>query len=355
MPGEPAFSRFGAPDAVVRPGQSIQSAIDAAEAGDRIFVRPGVYREALRIEKPDIALVGLGRRIGSSGAAVVVIEDPGDEENGIYVDGNGDGVELVNLTIRGFEENGALLYGVDGFLLSELIAEDDGEYGLFPVHSQNGVIERSVASGHSDTGIYVGQSTDVVIRDSRAFGNVNGFEIENSSRIQAFGNEAFGNTAGFLVVLLPGLPVKASSDILLENNYSHDNDLPNFADHGFEALVPSGSGILVIGTDDTRIRNNRVTGNDFVGIALINTGILSLLDPSIVIDVEPFPAHARIVNNVVTGNGTGAPPIPALPVVADLLWDGTGDDNCWSGNTFDSSLNLNLPTGPPEPALPACD
>lgn len=353
-PEEPAFSRFGPPDALVGPGQSIQEALNAARPGDRIFVRPGVYREALVIDKPDIALVGLGRRLGSSGAAIVLIENPGGEGNGIFVTGEGDGVELHNLTIRGFDRNGVLLVRVEGFLLSEIVAEDDGEYGLFPVLSSDGVIEGCVATGHSDTGIYVGLSTDVIIRNSRAHGNVNGFEIENSSRIRAHGNEAWNNTAGFLVVLLPGLSVKTSSDIVLEDNSSRDNDLPNFAEEGFEALVPSGSGILVIGTDETMVRGNRVTGNDFVGIALLNTGLLTVLDPSIVIDVEPFPEGARILDNIVTGNGTASPPIPLVPFGVDLLWDGTGSDNCWEGNTFGTSLSLDLPGGAPGPALPRC-
>ncbi len=350
---EPQLSRFGAPDRVVLPGQSIQSAVDAAQSGDRIFVPPGLYREALVIDKPGITLVGLGRAAeGTAGA--VVIENPGDEDDGIEVTSNGDGVVLANLTIRGFEENGVLLDGVEGFLLSDLTAENDGEYGLFPVRSSDGVIERCAASGHEDTGIYVGQSVRIAIRGSRAFQNVNGFEIENSSHVRVSGNEAHGNTAGFLVDLLPGLPVKTSSDIVLENNIARDNDLANFAEGGFEALVPPGTGILVLGTDETTVRYNLVTGNDFVGIAVINTGLLAALDPSITIDVEPYPDRARVIGNIVTGNGEALPPIPLVPFGVDLLWDGTGQDDCWSGNTFGSSLDLGLGGGSAGPELPEC-
>ena len=52
---------------MVRPGESIQAAIDAAEPGSTILIEPGVYREvgnadgtnALEISKSHIRLVGL--------------------------------------------------------------------------------------------------------------------------------------------------------------------------------------------------------------------------------------------------------------------------------------------------------
>jgi pectin methylesterase-like acyl-CoA thioesterase len=44
----------------VRPGQSIQAAIDMANPGDRILVPPGTYAEQLTIDKDGIDLIGLG-------------------------------------------------------------------------------------------------------------------------------------------------------------------------------------------------------------------------------------------------------------------------------------------------------
>src|SRR5439155_602344 len=118
----------------------------------------------------------------------------------------------------GFGENGVLLSGVNGFLISGVTAQDNGEYGLFPVHSSHGVIERCRASGHNDTGIYVGQSHDVIVRHSVAFGNVNGIEFENSQRVRGVANETYDNVVGILVVVLPGLDVKTTSDVLVAAN-----------------------------------------------------------------------------------------------------------------------------------------
>jgi len=328
--------RFGVPNAVVPSGGSIQAAIDAAAPGAVILISPGMYHEALTVAKAGIKLVGRGD---------VTIENPGDAEDGISVSDAGDGFALVNVTVRGFEENGVVLAGVDGFLLANVRAIDNGEYGLFPVFSSNGVIERCRASGHSDTGIYVGQSHHVIILGSVAFGNVNGIELENSSDVQAVGNETFDNVAGILVVLLPGLDIKTSANILVAGNRVHDNNHPNFAAPGeIESFVPSGSGILVVGTDRTTVSQNVVTGNAFTGIAVGSTlllGALAGLPPEAFADIEPNPDGARITRNVATGNGA-ASPIPFLPGV-DLLWDGSGTGNCWERNRFGSSYPAPLP------------
>ncbi|PYP59928.1 MAG: hypothetical protein DMD40_01160 [Gemmatimonadetes bacterium] len=334
----PEADRSASLGAIVPAGGSIQAAIDAAAPGAVIRISPGTYHEALTIAKPRITLIGLGS---------VVIENPGAAEDGITVGDAGDGFGLANVTVRGFEENGVRLDHVNGFVLLHVRAENDGEYGLFPVFSSHGAIVNCSASGHSDTGIYVGQSEYVSMLGNVASGNVNGLEIENSSHILAAGNEAFDNVAGILVVLLPGLDVKTSADVLVARNRVHDNNHVNFATPGeIESFVPSGSGILVVGTDRTTVSGNVVTGNQFTGIAVGSTlllGALAGLPHEAFADIEPNPDGARIAGNTVTGNG-GASPIPFLPAV-DLLWDGSGVGNCWQRNRFATSV--------PDP-LPAC-
>jgi parallel beta-helix repeat protein len=338
-PPPPLADRVGGPDIVVPAGGSIQSAIDGAAPGAVIEISAGTYHEALRVAKPRIALVGRG---------VVVIENPGAAEDGVNVSDAGDGFALANVTVRGFGENGVKLDHVDSFLLSNVRAENNGEYGLFPVFSSHGLIEHCTASGHSDTGIYVGQSDHITLRGNVASANVNGLEIENSSFVVAEDNESFDNVAGILVVLLPGLDVKTSSNIRVRDNRVHDNNRVNFGTPGdLASVVPSGSGILIVGSDRTAVTDNVVTGNRFTGIGVGSSlllGALAGLPPSAFADIEPNPDSDRVAGNTVTGNG-GTSPIPFLPAV-DLLWDGSGVGNCWHKNTFATSV--------PNP-LPACD
>src|SRR5207247_7164790 len=175
-----APDRFGRRDIIVPAGGSIQAAVNAAGPGAVIQIEPGIYAEAVHVAVPGLKLVGQRTKRGDG----VVIVNPGGEENGISVDPGSDGFALVNVTVRGFAENGVFLSGIHGFLLSEVTAQDNGEYGLFPVHSSDGVIERCRASGHDDTGIYVGQDTGVTVRQSVTFANVNGIEFENSHYVR---------------------------------------------------------------------------------------------------------------------------------------------------------------------------
>lgn len=324
---------------IVHAGGSIQAAINSTEGGAIIQIEPGVYDEAIVVDQPSIQLIGSGDG--------VVIQNPGDEDNGITVGDNGDGFVLKNVTIQDFEENGVFMTRVDQFLLSHVVTINNGEYGLFPLFCSHGVIEHCSATGHKDTGIYVGQSTDVEMNFNAAYANVNGIEIENCSDIIASKNQSYDNVAGMLVVLLPGLPTKTSSNILITNNHVYNNNHENFSEPGggFENFVPSGSGILVVGTDNTTVTDNKVNGNNFIGIATVSTlilGSLAGIPPEAFADIEPNPDGTKITSNVLHNNGSAPPQGIPLPGV-DLLWDGSGTNNCWKDNIYDSSFPSPLP------------
>ena len=61
------------------------------------------------------------------------------------------------------------------------------------------LIDSCVAIGASDAGIYVGQSENIIVKNSIAEFNVAGIEIENSYYADVFNNYASNNTGGILV------------------------------------------------------------------------------------------------------------------------------------------------------------
>jgi parallel beta-helix repeat protein len=352
----------------VKPGDSIQAAVDKAQPGDRILVKPGTYHEdgqpcptepshtcAVAIEENNIRLVGVPSRRHR-----VVLEADGDQDEGIAVGKSGDADCLTDaskrvhrslirgLTVRGFEDDGVFLICVDHWRVTRVRAVDNDEYGIFPSHALIGRLDHSFASGANDTGHYIGQSSHARVDHNVARGNVSGFELENSSHIRADHNLATGNTGGILSFALPNLDVKSNSDNRIDHNVVRNNDKANTCTEPDDAVcdVPPGTGILLIATDRNRVVQNRVGGNDSFGIALSNYCLATgLQEPACsALDIEPNPDGNRILDNRAMGNGTA--PAPTLPPVfaVDLAWDTTGTDNCWSGNKAGTTFPSPLPS-----------
>src|SRR5262245_18216200 len=325
------------------PGESIQAAVDPAAPGPTIDLRPGTYLQSVVVNKPDIAIIGLGPR-------KPVIADPagaGDgADNGIRVGDAGDRFQARNLVLKDFDRNGIFAARSDDFVFSGVDTVACGRYGLFPVRANGGLIDGCTDTGHTDSGIYVGTSTDITVRRCRAWSNVVGIEVENSSDSDVFDNLVFDNTAGIGVFLLPGLSVTTSADVRLKGNLVLGNNHPNFADSAdLVASVPSGIGIFVLGVDRMTIERNVVIGNDLIGIgvgSLLTFGRLAGLPPEAFDTIEPNSDGVVVRNNVVVANGRGASN-PVLPS-GDLVWDGTGMDNHWLGNIFLTSTPRPLPS-----------
>src|SRR6202011_4884632 len=133
-------------------------------------------------------------------------------------------------------------------------------------------------------GIYIGQSTDILVRANVSKNCAIGFEVENSSRIRVEGNLAIGNSTGILVDVLPGLIVTSTSNVNVASNVVIGNNRPNLVTDPTDilSLLPSGGGILNVGGDAVVITSNEVFNNNTVGIGVIRLpAATAALDPRI--------------------------------------------------------------------------
>jgi uncharacterized repeat protein (TIGR03806 family) len=146
------------------------------------------------------------------------------------------------------------------------VSDKAGRYGVYPVSSDNILVEYSESIGASDAGIYVGQTNNTIIRHSRAAFNVFGFEIENVQGGEYYSNIAECNTGGFLVYDLDGNLRQYGDRTRMFRNISRNNNTYNFTEGGFVANVPPGSGMITLSYDRLDIFDNEFTDNNTGGI-----------------------------------------------------------------------------------------
>lgn len=188
---------------------------------------------------------------------------------------NSTNVTLQDLTIEDAKGDNIKVMDTDGITIRNVqsswtgkVSKDNGAYAFYPVLCKNVVIDQCTAIGASDAGIYVGQSNEVTISNNEVFYNVAGIESENSNNVKIFGNVAHENTGGILVFDLPGL-TQYGSNIEVYNNELYSNNTKNFAPEGsIVGQVPSGTGSIVLGTEDVHFYNNVFKDNKTTAIAI---------------------------------------------------------------------------------------
>ena len=296
-----------AKDIVVKDGESIQAAVNKAVNGDVILVQPGTYRESVYIDKDNITLRGV----------VVEGEWPvmeGDHKLNDAILYSGNNVTVEWLKIMHYKGNAIMGQSGNNYVIRNNWIVDTGVYGIFPQYGKNGLIEYNVLSGIEDAAIYVGMCDNVDVKHNEVFDSVAGIEIENTRHALVENNYAHNNTAGILVFITPGLPIKTAYDIIVRNNFVVNNNTPNFGAPGsIVSKVPVGVGMVVMAADDVKIEGNIITGNQTAGIVI--TDLAFVTDVASDTESEPNPDNIQILDNLMFNNGSD----PVAEVKAAML------------------------------------
>lgn len=178
---------------------------------------------------------------------------------------------------------------------------NNGAYGLYPVGSTNVLMEECEASFAMDAGIYVGQSTNVVVRDNYVHNNVAGLEIENTIVGEVYNNVAKNNTGGMLIFDMPDLPQANGDRIKFYNNTMDSNNGENFAPEGMVvSTIPPGSGMIIMAHSNIEMHDNTITNHKTLGIA-VNSWLFTGV-PFKSEEFDPFSTNINIHDNVISGN-----------------------------------------------------
>ncbi len=331
--------------------EATTDAIDAAllevQSGDVVCLVDGDYEmtRGVSLTVDDVEIRGESQQ-----GVVLDFSEQSGGSSGIDVE-NADNFTIRHLSVHNTAGDGIQVRNGDGVHFDGIDViwdsesdSNNGDYGLYPVMSQNIIIENSYVFGASDAGIYLGQSEDGIIRGNVVEGNVAGLEVENSSRIDVYDNVATDNSAGILIFNLPELERKEGDTVRAFDNQVTDNNRANFSGEsaGIISLVPAGSGFLIVGVQDVRVYDNEIIDHKSIGVGAVSFDSL----PQSYEDDEYNP-NAELIDvfdNVIDEAGYDPEALAAQLIdfepIPHVVWDGVFDDevdledrqNCFSGN-----------------------
>ncbi|MDP3459642.1 MAG: parallel beta-helix domain-containing protein [Hyphomonas sp.] len=347
-------------------GATLQGALISAKPGDTIVMPEGTFAltDPLSLDVDGVTLRGAGQ-----GLTVLDFAQQSGAGEGLLV--TSDDVTLMDFTVRDTKGDGIKSKGADRITYRYLTVEWSGEpdesngaYGVYPVESQDVLVENVTVRGASDAGIYVGQSSNIIVRNSIVEFNVAGIEIENSSGADVYGNIARNNTGGILVFDLPDLPVSGGNSTRIFANQILANNTRNFAPPGnIVAGVPSGTGVIIMANRNVHVFDNTFENNRSAHV-LITAYSLPFTDAV----YNPLPRDIVVRANTYSGGGDDPQGI-LTPLAAaiggklpPIVWDGV---SAWPGAEAQAVnltiseapevgfLNLGVPAYPLDPAAMA--
>ncbi len=318
----------------IKPGPDVEketvTKLIKAKPGDVIEFDEGTFHFT-----KGLSLTVDGVTIRGKGMDKTILSFKGQDEGkqGLIV--NRDNFVLADLTIQDTAGNATRLENADHVTYRNVKTEWTGEpkatngaYGVYPVQCKNVLVEGCVAIAASDAGIYVGQSTNVVVRKCRAERCVAGIEIENCVNADVYDNVATDNAGGLLVFDLPDLQLKNGGNVSVHDNQVFNNNHANFAAPGnMVADVAPGTGVMVMATDHVELFKNKIKDNQSYGLLVISykTTGRPIEDKA----YDPYPEAVYAHENTFEGNGkkpTGkrAEPLAALlgTPMPEIIYDG---------------------------------
>ena len=285
--------------------QELQKRLIMAKDGDLFLLPEGTYsfkRSISLNDTPNITIKGAGK-----GKTILSFKDQIEGAEGLLIK-NVNGITLEGFTVQDTKGDAIKVQDCTNVVMRDLETTwtngklpTNGAYGLYPVSSTNVILEECEASYAMDAGIYVGQSTNVIVRNNYVHNNVAGLEIENTRVGEVYGNVARENTGGMMIFDMPDLPQANGDRIKFYNNTIENNNGENYAPKGMVvSTIPPGTGMFLMAHSNIEVYENTIRNHKTIGIS-VNSWLMTGV-PYKSEEFDPYSTNIHIHHNVITGN-----------------------------------------------------
>src|SRR4051812_9925047 len=215
--------------------EAVQQALLDVQAGGTVAFGAGTFslKTGLSLDVDNVTILGAGMD-----QTVLSFAGQTDGAQGLYVTAL-HGFTMHDIAVEDTKGDGVKLLGTAKVRISKTRVEwtkganeTNGSDGIYPVQCSDVLLDANVVKGASDSGVYVGQSDMIEVKNNRVELNVAGIEIENSTHADVHDNIATNNTGGILVFNLPGLEVENGAITRVFHNEIFENNQENFAPAG---------------------------------------------------------------------------------------------------------------------------
>lgn len=310
----------------IKPGPEAAAAItlafEQARAGDRIRIRRGVYElpEGLRLEASSVRVTGAG-----AAQTVLRFVNQTDGQPGIRLSGSK--VQLRGFVIEDAINGGIVAEDGDGYALSNLEIRFSAPSllvtadGVAFSRARNILLDTVTVTGAIDAGIALSQSTNAVIRSSKAEQNGVGLVLENTSRVDVYDNAFSSNGVGVAAIQMPQI-VGDTGILRLFRNQIEGNDLRVRASSLLGTGVPPSVGLVVLAAHDVHIFENSIGLHGGTNLILLSSGAQPATPEQVPVTHNVMARDNVFGRSGFAPQGTFATLQQRGYIIGDIIWDG---------------------------------